>query len=109
MRLSEEFGQKAQAVNSIAVDVGRETLARMGTRLPASGLLTTSCPPYRTARKTMVNLSNAALRLWELACVARQEEAATPEDTGAVMEDTPNAEPATVDGPGQGEPIGVDG
>lgn len=114
MALSGELLAKAQAVNTIAVEVADETFSHIGRRLPASGVLTVHCPPYRTARHALVNLSNAALRLWELACVARHEECAGEDGEDGPVPVEPEAPPVEpelivgqVRGEGDGESIGI--
>lgn len=89
MALSTKLARQAQDLNSIALDVARETLSHMGTQLPVSGLFTVNCPPFRVARNALVNMSNASLRLWELACVAKHEETA-----GATVAPSDEPQPA---------------
>lgn len=71
---SSSLAAKAQEANALARELAEDTLSVMGRDTQSLGRLTTSCAPYQTARKAVVNLSNAALRLWELACVCRAEE-----------------------------------
>lgn len=91
---------KADAAQRMARELGEETFALMGVRTETMGRLTPSCPPFEKARRTMVHLTNAALRLWELACLARAERLESVRADGRE-----HARVATAEAPGDG-PVG---
>ena len=71
---SDKLIARADAANAMARDLAADVLNLMALNTKLAGTLSPQCPPFREARGAIANLSNAALRMWELACAARYEE-----------------------------------
>lgn len=71
---SDKLIARADAANMMARDLAADVLNLMAMNTRLAGTLTPNCPPFREARGAIANLSNASLRMWELACAARYEE-----------------------------------
>lgn len=107
--VSTELAMLADETNKNTRRLVEIALEHIGTRPGRGDMLTTSCPPFRDTRAAIVHGQNMALKLFDIACAARQIEVDAGANAAAGVEEEGRRVPTPLSDSGVTAPPGGGG